>query len=52
MQPSMFFGLTQVGKTRPAGKAHRCLRAECLENVGPSTFHNPIDLHSLFQGVA
>jgi hypothetical protein len=26
------------------------LRADCLENVGVSTSHNPMGLHSLLQG--
>jgi hypothetical protein len=29
---------------------HRYLRADCLENVGASTSHNPIGLHGLLQG--
>jgi hypothetical protein len=23
---------------------------DCLDNVGPSTFHNPVGLHGLLQG--
>jgi hypothetical protein len=36
------------GKGRPAREAD--LGAECLENVGASTSHNPMGLHSLLQG--
>jgi hypothetical protein len=41
------------GKGRPARKAdkpyHHLLK-DCLENVGVSTFHNPIGLQGLLQG--
>jgi hypothetical protein len=39
-------------KGRPARKAeqtHRRLWADCLENVGTSISHNPMDLHGLLQ---
>jgi hypothetical protein len=36
------------GKGWPARKAD--LTADCLENVGASTSHNPIGLHGLLQG--
>jgi hypothetical protein len=29
---------------------YRHLWADCLENVGPSTSHNPMGLHGLLQG--
>jgi hypothetical protein len=35
------------GKGRPARKADILLWADCLENVGASTFDNPIGLHVL-----
>jgi hypothetical protein len=40
------------GKGRPARKAqpHRHLWADCLENVGASTSHNPVGLRGLLQG--
>jgi hypothetical protein len=37
------------GKGRPARKADN-LTAICLDNVGPSTSHNPVDLHGLLRG--
>jgi hypothetical protein len=42
------------GKRLPARKVDNlsaiCLWADCLENVGASTSHNPIGLHGLLQG--
>jgi hypothetical protein len=41
------------GKGRPARKADNLtahLLADCLENVGASTSHNPMALHGLLQG--
>jgi hypothetical protein len=32
------------------GWPHRHLWADCLENVGTSTSHNPMGLHGLLQG--
>jgi hypothetical protein len=40
------------GKGRPARRGwqpHRHLWADCLENVGVSTYHNPMGLHGLLQ---
>jgi hypothetical protein len=37
-------------EARKADKPHRHLWADCLENVGASTFHNPMGLHVLLQG--
>jgi hypothetical protein len=40
-------------KGRPAREADNLLRdlcADCLENVGASTSHNPMGLHGLLQG--
>jgi hypothetical protein len=36
-------------KARPARKADK-VTTICLDNVGTSTSHNPIDLHGLLQG--
>jgi hypothetical protein len=46
-QKKMFLGSRAwpVRKARP----HRHLRVDCLDNVGSSTSHNPIGLHSLLQ---
>jgi hypothetical protein len=40
------------GKGRPARKADNliAISADCLENVGASTSHNPMVLHGLLQG--
>jgi hypothetical protein len=39
------------GKGRPARwQPHRRLWADCLENVGASTSHNPMGFHGLLQG--
>jgi hypothetical protein len=41
------------GKGRPARKADNLtanLWADCIENVGASTSHNPMGLHGLLQG--
>jgi hypothetical protein len=42
------------GKGRPARKADNFTAiyvwADCLENVGVSTSHNPLGLHDLFEG--
>jgi hypothetical protein len=32
--------------------SHRYLWADCLDNVGSSTSHNPIGLHGLLRGIA
>jgi hypothetical protein len=42
------------GKGRPARKADNltALLADCLEHVGASTSHNPMDLHSHLTGIA
>jgi hypothetical protein len=37
-------------KRRPARKADN-FTADCLENVGASTCHNPVGLHDLLQGL-
>jgi hypothetical protein len=34
----------------PGGKGRPARKADCLENVGASTSHNPTDLHGLLQG--
>jgi hypothetical protein len=41
------------GKLRPKRKADNLaaiFRADCLENVGASTSHNPMGLHGMLQG--
>jgi hypothetical protein len=40
------------GKGRPARKADNFAisRADCLENVGASTSHNPMGLYGLLEG--
>jgi hypothetical protein len=45
----------QWDKARPARKAwkpNRHLWADCLDNVGSSTAHNPMGLHGLLKGIA
>jgi hypothetical protein len=34
----------------PRGKGRPARKADCLENVGASTSHSPMDLHGLLQG--
>jgi hypothetical protein len=41
-------GLNRVGAY--GWQLHRYLWADCLENVGSSTSHNPMGLHDLLQG--
>jgi hypothetical protein len=36
-------------KVRPVRRANEFLRADCLDNVGSLTSHNPIGLHSLLR---
>jgi hypothetical protein len=47
--PEMFLGV-KVRPVRKASQPHRQLWADCLENVGASTSHNPMGLHGLLQG--
>jgi hypothetical protein len=39
-----------VRKQRKGDTTSRHLRADCFENVGASTSHNPTRLHGLLQG--
>jgi hypothetical protein len=45
--PGIFLGLRAAGAQ--GWKPHRRLWADCVENVGASTSHNPMDLHGLLQ---
>jgi hypothetical protein len=50
----MSTGILLEDKGRPAGaedwQLHRCLWADCLENVRASTSYKPMALHGLLQG--
>jgi hypothetical protein len=45
-------GILMGGKGRPARKAGNltAILADCLENVGSLTSHNPIGLHGMLRG--
>jgi hypothetical protein len=42
--------LTAWAMARPCWQPYRHRWADCLENVGASTFHNPMGLYGLLQG--
>jgi hypothetical protein len=47
--PGIFLGVK--GSRRVSRQSHHHLSADCLENVGSSTSHNPMDLYGLLQDI-